>query len=50
MHGINIASPVSTRSHKNTKVRNGGLVRQKKREEGAHLFIQHSLSWCQALG
>ena len=50
MHGVNIASLVSTHSHKNTKVRNGSLVRQKKREEGARLFIQHSVSWCQALG
>ena len=33
MHGINIASLVATHSHKNAKVRNGGLARQKKREK-----------------
>lgn len=33
-----------------TKVRNDSLVRRKKREEGTRLFIQHSLSRCQALG
>ena len=33
MHGINIASLVSSQSHKNAKVRNGGLARQKKREK-----------------
>ena len=33
MHGINIASLVSTHSHKNAKVRNGGLVRQKREKE-----------------